>query len=83
MAHPDYLWDADYLKVDYCGSSVSRDPTPQYAGFAALRDALNKTGKAIYYSICPHAVAPPVGPAEPYHGASVYAPPTEWTASQR
>ena len=33
-------WDADYLKVDYCGSSVSRDPAPQYAGFAATTLAL-------------------------------------------
>ena len=30
-------WDADYLKVDYCGSSVSRDPAPQYAGFSGAQ----------------------------------------------
>lgn len=76
-------WDADYLKVDYCGRSVSRAPAPQYAGFAALRDALNRTGKAIYYSICPHAVCPGRGPGRPYHGASVYAPPAEWSVAQR
>jgi hypothetical protein len=33
--------------VDYCGSSVSRDPAPQYAGFAALRDALNSTVRGL------------------------------------
>ena len=76
-------WDADYLKVDYCGSSVSREPAPQYAGFAALRDALNQTGKPVYYSICPHTKAPPVGPGAPYHGASVYSPPAVWTKTQR
>jgi hypothetical protein len=34
-------------QVDYCGSSVSRDPAPQYAGFAALRDALNSTVRGL------------------------------------
>lgn len=68
-------WDADYLKVDYCGNSVSRDPNSQYAGFSALRDALNQSGKAIYYSICPHTIAPKVGTGLPYNGASVYSPP--------
>jgi hypothetical protein len=72
-----------HAQVDYCGSSVSRAPAPQYAGFAALRDALNGTGKAIYYSICPHAVCPTSGTGQPYHAASVYAPPAEWSAGQR
>lgn len=76
-------WTADYLKVDYCSSSVSRAPAPQYAAFAALRDALNKTGREIYYSICPHASAPEAGTGAPYHGRSVYSPPSEWTATQR
>jgi hypothetical protein len=69
--------------VDYCGRSVSREPTPQYAAFAALRDALNKTGREIYYSICPHAVCPATGTGAPYHKASVYSPPAVWTAAQR
>ena len=30
----------------------SRAAVPQYAGWAALRDALNNTGRPIYYSIC-------------------------------
>lgn len=76
-------WDADYLKVDYCGSSVPRDPLSQYAGFAALRDALNHTGKPIYYSICPHTHAVNSGPSAAYHRTTVYAPPSQWTASQR
>jgi len=70
-------------QVDYCGNSVSRDPDPQYAGFSALRDALNATGKPIYYSICPHTPAPKVGTGLPYHGASVYSPPPEWSKEQR
>ena len=76
-------WQADYLKVDYCGTDVDRSPGPQHAAFAALRDALNNTGRAIYYSICPHAVAPRTGPGAPYDGASVYSPPLAWTASDR
>jgi alpha-galactosidase len=79
MAHE---WTADYLKVDFCGKQ-SRDPAPQYAAFAALRDALNATGRQIYYSICPHTDAPHVGPGEPYNGASIYAPPPVWTREQR
>ena len=75
--------DEGCWQVDYCGNSVSRDPDPQYAGFSALRDALNATGKAIYYSICPHTPAPKVGTGLPYHGASVYSPPPEWSKEQR
>ena len=44
---------------------------------------MNKTGREIYYSICPHAVAPEVGTGAPYHSKSVYSPPAEWTATQR
>ena len=58
-------WGADYVKVDYCGycsktatcedpRDLSIEPEVQYAAFAAFRDALNKTGRPIYYSICPH-----------------------------
>eukprot|EP00041_Stephanoeca_diplocostata_P035881 m.1281395 g.1281395 ORF g.1281395 m.1281395 type:complete len:359 (-) comp24771_c0_seq2:6553-7629(-) len=76
-------WQVDYLKVDYCGSNVNRDPQPQYDGFAKLRDALNKTGRPIYYSICPHTVCPSSGPGGAYRGGSIYAPPPVWTALQR
>lgn len=76
-------WQADYLKVDYCGSSVSREPAPQYAGFAALRDALNATGRPIYYSICPHTTAPATGTGKPYNNASVYSPPASWSREAR
>ena len=80
MAHN---WTVDYLKVDYCGTDVDRSPQPQLEAWEALRDALNETGRPIYFSICPHAVAPSTGPAKPYNGGSVYAPPLQWTAAER
>jgi hypothetical protein len=58
-------WQADYLKVDYCGEDVDRSPAPQLAAWQSLRDALNATGRPVYFSICPHAVAPAIGPAKP------------------
>lgn len=46
----------DYLKLDSCGGyekNYTSDPVGrQYANYAAMRDALNATGRAIYYSIC-------------------------------
>ena len=74
-------WHADYLKVDFCGKQVSRDSDPQYTSWSALRDALNATGRPIYYSICPHTPAPANGPAKLYHGASVHSPPAAWTGA--
>jgi len=35
--------------------------SPSYDAFAELRDALNKTGRPIYYSICPRTTAPARG----------------------
>ena len=46
-----------------------------------MRDALNATGRPIYYSICPHTRAAPVGPARPFD--LIYAPPVAWSAAQR
>ena len=49
-------WGVDYLKLDSCGGyekNYSADPVGrQYANYAAMRDALNATGRPIYYSIC-------------------------------
>lgn len=46
----------DYLKLDSCGGyekNYTADPVGrQYANYAAMRDALNATGRPIYYSIC-------------------------------
>jgi hypothetical protein len=46
----------DYLKLDSCGGyekNYSADVVGrQYANYAAMRDALNATGRPIYYSIC-------------------------------
>lgn len=38
-------WQVDQVKDDGCG------PCPQHEPFAAMRDALNKTGKPIWYAI--------------------------------
>jgi alpha-galactosidase len=38
-------WNVDQVKDDGCGGC------PQHEPFAAMRDALNKTGKAIWYAI--------------------------------
>ena len=88
-------WQVDYLKVDFCGPAgfapqcpnasdplcVSIEADAQYTAWASLRDALNATGRPIYYSICPHTQAAREGPARPFD--LIYAPPTAWTASQR
>eukprot|EP00039_Didymoeca_costata_P024125 m.9349 g.9349 ORF g.9349 m.9349 type:complete len:450 (+) comp4053_c0_seq1:62-1411(+) len=83
-------WGVDYLKVDYCGPSfdnstgrVNVDPTIQYAHWGELRDALNKTGRPIYYSICPHTVSDGVGTATPFKDRLIYAPPKVWSDTQR
>eukprot|EP01048_Picozoa_sp_COSAG05_P018018 COSAG05_NODE_2563_length_2894_cov_2.316995_3_plen_284_part_00 len=62
--------------------------TPQYAAWKALGDELNKTGRPIYYSICPHTMASQRGTARNFSGRfpqvpPIYAPPVSWTASQR
>ena len=95
-------WRADYVKVDFCGPSgyapcaanatdpscVSAAAAPQYAAFAAFRDALNATGRPVYLSICPHRPADADGTARPYlpgpYGVGlIYAPPAEWNAAER
>jgi alpha-galactosidase len=88
-------WQADYLKVDFCGPAgfapncanasdprcISIDPEPQYAAWAALRDALNRTGRPIYFSICPHAASDRKGTGAPFN--LIYAPPLAWNKAQR
>lgn len=46
-------WDIDYLKYDNCFSKGNFG-TPQlsYDRYKAMSDALNKTGRPIFYSIC-------------------------------
>ena len=75
-------WEADYLKVDFCGSNVVGLGQSQYDHWAAFRDALNATGRQIYYSICPKTNAPSGGTATPYTGHNIYAPPLNWTGPQ-
>ena len=75
-------WGVGYLKVDFCGvgSPVPAEPAGQYRAWAQLRDALNATGRPIYYSICPRTGTPRGGE---YRGRSVYAPPPAWTVEER
>jgi alpha-galactosidase len=42
-------WGVDYLKYDNCNTDGTSGKTSRYP---AMRDALNKTGRAIYFSIC-------------------------------
>lgn len=72
-------WDADYLKADHCGSTPGFDD--EYSAWAALRDALNGTGKAVYYSTCPVTTGPRTGTAQPYAGVGIYSPPLNWSVA--
>jgi hypothetical protein len=40
------------IQVDSCAGH-DFPPAQQWDDFAAIRDALNKTGKPVYLSICP------------------------------
>mmetsp|Transcript_10621 Transcript_10621/g.34070 ORF Transcript_10621/g.34070 Transcript_10621/m.34070 type:complete len:467 (+) Transcript_10621:3-1403(+) len=64
-----------------CGT-VPVESAGQYAHWSALSTALNKTGRPIYLDLCPHAIADGVGTEVP-KGKLMYAPPKEWTLSQR
>ena len=45
----DYAdWGVDYLKYDNCFN----EGRPALERYPAMRDALNKTGRPIFYSIC-------------------------------
>ena len=93
-------WHADYLKVDFCGPTPNRTgegrvswrALEQYAAWKELGDALNATDRPIYYSICPHTLAPNKDTSVEWHNQSfapcsdrgvVYSPPREWSAAQR
>ena len=61
-AHTYAQWEVDYLKYDNCNAKTS--PKDRYP---VMRDALNKTGRPIFYSMCewgqydPATWAGPVG----------------------
>lgn len=40
----------DYLKEDSCNASP--DHHTAFSEYGAMRDALNKTGRPIYFSLC-------------------------------
>jgi alpha-galactosidase len=42
------LWRVDYLKLDSCYT----DATPTEVEYSKMRDALNATGRPIFYSLC-------------------------------
>ncbi len=42
------LWGVDYLKLDSCNT----DDTPVEIEIAKVRDALNATGRPIFFSLC-------------------------------
>jgi len=45
----DYAsWGVDYLKYDNCNNQGR----PAIQRYTAMRDALNKTGRPMFYSIC-------------------------------
>jgi hypothetical protein len=66
-------------------SWVSYEPRPQYAAWKVLGEALNATGRPIYYSICPRVLTPATGAAKEFAGAGqlAYAPPPEWSVAAR
>jgi hypothetical protein len=41
-------WGVDYLKLDSCNT----DATPTDVEYSKMRDALNATGRPIFYSLC-------------------------------
>ena len=48
-------WGADYLKYDNCNSG----PTKPEVRYTVMRDALNQTGRSIFYSLCEWGVDDP------------------------
>lgn len=64
-----------------CGL-VPVESKAQYAHWHALTTALNSTGRPIYLDYCPHAIADGIGTEQP-KGKLMYAPPKDWTLSQR
>ncbi|KAL6051934.1 Alpha-galactosidase [Balamuthia mandrillaris] len=44
------MWGVDYLKEDSCFAPT--DPPTAFAQYALMRDALNATGRHIYFSLC-------------------------------
>jgi alpha-galactosidase len=41
-------WKVDYLKLDSCNTNG----TPAVVEYSIMRDALNATGRPIFYSLC-------------------------------
>ena len=82
-----------YLKVDFCGFHAPltfqqwMDPALQLARWGELRDALNRTGRPIWYSICPHGKpGADTGTVVDWYrnGTGLcYSPPLSWTAEDR
>jgi len=43
-------WGMDYIKVDSCGGSQDHDEA--FKEYGQIRDALNATGRPVFYSLC-------------------------------
>lgn len=71
-------WGVDYLKVDSC-SGHAQSADDQWDHYAAIRDALDATGRPIYLSICPTSPNPPyvAPPCEPW-GQNISYGPYQW-----
>ncbi|MCV7343557.1 glycoside hydrolase family 27 protein [Mycolicibacterium rhodesiae] len=50
-------WGVDYLKYDWC--STDQDRSDQISAFSAMRDALQRSGRQILYSINPNTSGDP------------------------
>ncbi|KAJ3279997.1 hypothetical protein HDU76_009324, partial [Blyttiomyces sp. JEL0837] len=58
-------WGVDYLKYDNCYNNNGASKDSNIARYTAMRDALNSTGRPIYYSMCNWGQASPWTFAQP------------------
>lgn len=75
-------WKIDYLKVDFC-TFDSNMINNQYKYWNELGNELNKTGRPIYYSICPKMIAPNNGTSKVYYPNIIYSTPINWNETYR
>jgi alpha-galactosidase len=52
-------WGVDYLKYDNCNNQSDGSQADYIRRYTAMRDALNKTGRAIVYAICEWGTSQP------------------------
>jgi len=66
-------WGVDYFKEDNCHSSTgANDQNQIFKEFGLMRDALNATGRPIFFSVCGGGDQfPPIGPDISYYATDV------------